>query len=146
VYSAADVYHAPSEIEGIARSLFETMAMQCIPVVADVGGQSELVSADCGKLVAHGPEEVTRYVRAISAVLEPGAKAKFKKAARQRIVQQFTAGQCVAGFEAAFAIACNQRANTIAAGVPPESRSAARELALAGLETMRRHFWRAHGR
>ncbi|MEP6766782.1 MAG: glycosyltransferase family 4 protein, partial [Gemmatimonadaceae bacterium] len=37
VYSAADVYHAPSEIEGIARSLYEAMAMQCVPVVADVG-------------------------------------------------------------------------------------------------------------
>lgn len=146
VYSAADVYHAPSEIEGIARSLFEAMAMQCIPVVADVGGQHELVSAECGKLVAHGPEEVARYVRAIAAVLEPSVRTKLQKAARQRIVQHFTSAQCVAGFEAAFEVAVEQRRNANRAGVPAESRAAARELALSGLETMRRHFWRAHGR
>ncbi len=146
VYSAADVYHAPSEIEGIARSLFEAMAMQCIPVVADVGGQHELVSAECGKLVAHGPEEVSRYVRAITAVLDSATKPRMQKAARARIVQHYTSAQCVAGFEDAFAVAVAQRAKAVQSGVPTESRSAARELALSGLETMRRHFWRAHGR
>ncbi|MBC8088165.1 MAG: glycosyltransferase family 4 protein, partial [Phycisphaerae bacterium] len=146
VYSAADVYHAPSEIEGIARSLFEAMSMGCIPVVADVGGQHELVGTDCGKLIAHGPEEVARYVRAIVAVLDPATKTRLQNAARARIVSHFTSAQCVAGFEAAFDVAVEHRAKAIGAGVPLESKSAARELALSGLETMRRHFWRAHGR
>lgn len=146
VFSAADVYHAPSEIEGIARTLFEAMAMQCIPVVADVGGQHELITPDSGRLVPHGPEEVSRYVRALQSVLDSVTRVKMQKAARQRIVQHFTSAQCVSGFEAAFEIARAQRASSTKAGVSAESRSAAREIALAGLETMRRHFWRAHGR
>ncbi|MEO7998364.1 MAG: glycosyltransferase family 4 protein [Gemmatimonadaceae bacterium] len=144
VFSAADIYHAPSEIEGIARALFEAMAMQCVPVVADVGGQHELVSAECGRLVAHGPNEVQRYVEALTAAIN--SKHKMQKASRARITQHFTSAQCVAGFEQAFSVAIVQRAASQRAGVPAESRAASRELAVSGLETMRRHFWRAHGR
>ncbi|MEO7361278.1 MAG: glycosyltransferase family 4 protein [Gemmatimonadaceae bacterium] len=151
VYSAADVYHAPSEIEGIARALFEAMAMQCVPVVANVGGQHELVSNDCGWLVAHGPNEVERYVAALTAAVNGKTMRPMQKAARARIAQHFTSAQCVAGFERAFSVAIEQRiasqsAASQNAGVPAESRSASRELAISGLETMRRHFWRAYGK
>ncbi|MEP6834766.1 MAG: glycosyltransferase family 4 protein [Gemmatimonas sp.] len=146
VYSAADVYHAPSEIEGIARALFEAMAMQCVPVVADVGGQRELVSAECGLLVPHGADEVRRYVAALRTAIDASHLKKMQKASRARIVQHFTSAQCVAGFEKAFDVAIAQRTTTNVAGAPMESRAAARELALSGLETVRRHYWRARGR
>lgn len=146
VFSAADVYHAPSEIEGIARALFEAMAMQCVPVVADVGGQHELVTAECGRLVPHGPDEVQRYVEALTAAVNTKTMRQMQKASRARIVQHFTSAQCVSGFERAFNVALEQRASTNRAGVPAESRAAARELAVSGLEIMRRHFWRAYGK
>lgn len=146
VFSAADVYHAPSEIEGIARALFEAMAMQCVPVVADVGGQHELVNAECGRLVPHGPNEVQRYVEALTEVVNAKAMRQMQKASRARIVQHFTSAQCVAGFEQAFNVAIEQRVSANRAGVQAESRAASRELAVSGLETMRRHFWRAHGK
>lgn len=144
VYSAADVYHAPSEIEGIARALFEAMSMQCVPVVADVGGQHELVSAECGWLVAHGPNEVERYVDALKLAVQSATMRQMQRASRARITQHFTSAQCVAGFERAFGVALDQRAASQDA--PIESRAAARELAVSGLETMRRHFWRAYGK
>jgi len=146
VYSAADVYHAPSEIEGIARALFEAMAMQCVPVVADVGGQRELVSAECGVLVPHGVDEVQRYVVALRAAVDGANMRRMQKASRARIVQHFTSAQCVAGFEKAFELAIAQRVASSAAGAATESRAAARELALSGLETNRRHYWRARGK
>lgn len=146
LYSAADVYHAPSEIEGIARSLYEAMAMQCVPVVADVGGQRELVSAECGVLVPHGPDEVARYVSAMRAVLEPSVLPRMARAARARIVQHFNAAQCVKGFEQAFERAIAHRAAEQLAGAPVDSNASARELAASGLETARRHYWRAQGR
>ena len=146
VYSAADVYHAPSEIEGIARALFEAMAMACVPVVADVGGQRELVSDDCGLLVPHGADEVPRYVAALRAAVDASRMKRLQKASRARIVQHFTSSQCVAGFEKAFDLAVVRRAALNNAGVVPESRAAARELALSGLEINRRHYWRSRGR
>ena len=146
VYSAADVYHAPSEIEGIARALFEAMAMECVPVVADVGGQRELVTAECGALVPHGADEVQRYVLALRAAVDASTMKRMQNKARAHIVQHFTSAQCVAGFEQAFEAAIAQREMSNAAGVVSESRAAARELALSGLETIRRHYWRAQGR
>jgi glycosyltransferase involved in cell wall biosynthesis len=146
VYSAADVYHAPSEIEGIARTLYETMAMGCVPVVADVGGQRELVSEACGYLVAHGPDEVARYVAALRSATRAPAAAHMQRASRARIVQHFNAARCVAGFERVFETAIAHRAAEQALGAPSESAAAARELAIGGLETARRHFWRAQGR
>lgn len=146
VYSAADVYHAPSEIEGIARALFEAMAMQCVPVVADVGGQRELVSVECGWLVPHGPDEVKRYVDALVDAVNPKTMRVMQKASRARIAQHFTSAQCVTGFENAFKVAVGQHAPSRDAGAPSESPAAARELAISGLETMRRHFWRAYGK
>ena len=142
VYSAADVYHAPSEIEGIARSLFEAMAMQCVPVVADVGGQHELVSSDCGVLVAHGANEVERYVGALKQAVSSVHMGRMGKAARARIVQQFNADLCVTGFEKVFQCAVDSRAMENATGARAESASASREMAISGLETMRRHFWK----
>lgn len=144
VYSAADVYHAPSEIEGIARSLFEAMAMQCVPVVADVGGQHELVGEDCGVLVPHGENEVARYVVALKQAVNSANMSRMQKASRARVVKEFNSAKCVAGFEAVFEAAVARRESAgIFGEVRGESASAAREMAVAGLETMRRHFWRS---
>ena len=143
VYSAADVYHAPSEIEGIARSLFEAMAMECVPVVADVGGQHELVSAECGLLVPHGDDEVARYVVALTQAVSSVNMRRMARASRARIVEQFNSTLCVSAFEAVFDRAVTTRAVGIATGARTESMSAAQEMAIGGLETMRRHFWRS---
>ena len=54
ILAISDVYFMPSENEGIALTLFEAMSMGVPPVAADVGGQAELVAADCGILIEAG--------------------------------------------------------------------------------------------
>ena len=120
VYAAADVFHAPSEIEGIARSLFEAMAMECVPVVADVGGQRELVDAGVGYLLPHGPDELNRYVTALRAATSD-VGPRLAKAARARIVEMFSAGLCVAGFESIFELALARRRGSNSMSLPANS-------------------------
>ena len=48
LHSIADIFFLPSQNEGLSLALFETMAMETVSVAADVGGQRELVAADCG--------------------------------------------------------------------------------------------------
>ena len=146
VFSAADVYHAPSQIEGIARSLYEAMAMQCVPVVADVGGQSELVTLECGALVSHGADEVARYVAALKAAVHATSMVRQQKASRARISKHFNSAQMVTGFEASFEVAVQHRARMQLAGEPGDSAASAREMAVSGLEIARRQYWRPAGK
>ena len=68
--------------------------MACgLPVVgADVGGQRELVTAECGRLITRGDEahEVERYVAELSRLVQdPAARQAMGKAGRQRIADGF---------------------------------------------------------
>jgi hypothetical protein len=68
------------------------MACSAIPVAADVGGQRELVTPDCGILIPHGPHELAEYVAAIQDILrDPERRAQMGAAARERIDQHFSA-------------------------------------------------------
>jgi glycosyltransferase involved in cell wall biosynthesis len=68
--AAADIFLLPSAIEGISVAIFEAMAMGLVPVAARVGGQSELVTADCGILIPHGPNELAAYVDALRQLIQ----------------------------------------------------------------------------
>ncbi|MGH8010772.1 MAG: glycosyltransferase family 4 protein, partial [Candidatus Binatia bacterium] len=54
---AADVFFLPSEWEGIALSIYEAMACGLPVVGADVGGQRELVTPECGILITRSDEK-----------------------------------------------------------------------------------------
>jgi hypothetical protein len=89
--AAADVFFLPSQWEGIALTLFEAMAMQVVPVAADVGGQRELVRPECGFLIPQGENELQEYVSALKQLLEsPELRALMGQAGRQRIVEHFS--------------------------------------------------------
>ena len=49
--AAGDIVFLPSQNEGISLSIFEGMASGVVPVGAEVGGQPELVTPDCGILI-----------------------------------------------------------------------------------------------
>ena len=55
--AAADIFFLPSEWEGIALSVYEAMACGVPVVGADVSGQVELVTPECGVLIGRGSEE-----------------------------------------------------------------------------------------
>ena len=88
--AAADVCFLPSRLEGLALALFEAMAMETVPVAARVGGQDELVTADCGVLVAPGDEEIERYVDALRRLIaSPSLRSAMGSASRRRVVESF---------------------------------------------------------
>ena len=89
---ASDIFFLPSKWEGIALSLFEVMACGLAIVGADVGGQGELVTDDCGVLLPRGDEttEVLRYTEALGQLLgDPIRRVALGQRARQRIVGRF---------------------------------------------------------
>jgi len=73
IIAAADVLLMPSEYEGISIALLEAIASGCVPVVAQVGGQGEIVSPDIGILIPRGDNELPEYVDALHRLLgHPG--------------------------------------------------------------------------
>lgn len=89
---AADVFFLPSEWEGIALTFFEAMASGAVVLGADVGGQKELVTPDCGVLIPRSTEE--EEVRHYAATLlnwasNPSQLKGMREAARLRIVESF---------------------------------------------------------
>lgn len=142
VYANCDVYCVPSEIEGIARTLYEAMSMALPVVAADVGGQRELVNDKCGAVIAPTSHEREDYLAALRRFLVPATRRAAGNAARARIVAEFSSAQCVKTIEEGFTLALARRAERQA--VLPTAT--AREFATLGLEVQRRHTLRAAGR
>lgn len=93
VLQAADIFFLPSAGEGIALVLYEAMACGLAIVAADVGGQAELVSPECGFLVPrHNPrQEVLDYAWRIGQLLDDGALLeRMRQNAVARVRAQFS--------------------------------------------------------
>ena len=73
---ASDILLMPSQYEGISIALLEAMAAGVVPVVAKVGGQEEIVSADAGWLIPHGDNEVQGYLAAIQRLISDPAELR----------------------------------------------------------------------
>jgi glycosyltransferase involved in cell wall biosynthesis len=92
--AAADILFLPSQHEGLAAAIYEAMAMKTVPLAADVGGQAELVTPDCGILVRSGKGEVERYVEALRRLIaSPSERAAMAAAGRRRVVEHFSLDQ-----------------------------------------------------
>lgn len=90
--AAADVFFLPSQWEGIALSIYEAMACGLAVVGADVGGQRELVTPECGVLVARSDEatEVERYTEVLAGLLQdPQRRQEMGQAGRERVSAHF---------------------------------------------------------
>ncbi|MFQ3633690.1 glycosyltransferase family 4 protein [Roseiflexus sp.] len=88
--AAADVFLIPSQTEGVSVATMEAMAMGVVPVSADVGGQGELITPDCGFLVAHGPHEVDEYADILARLAgDRELRRRMSAAARERIERHF---------------------------------------------------------
>ena len=86
----SDIFFLPSRHEGISQALYEAMAMEAVPVGADVGGQKELVPPSCGILIPPGGDEAANYADALASLLTDGRRrAAMAKAARERVVAHF---------------------------------------------------------
>jgi glycosyltransferase involved in cell wall biosynthesis len=86
--AAADILFLPSKMEGVSLLIYEAMSTGVVPVGADVGGQKELVTPDCGILMKPGtPEEqVAFYADALERLIrQPELRASMGAAAAARV-------------------------------------------------------------
>lgn len=145
--AAGDIFLLPSKREGLALVLYESMALGMVPVAADVGGQAELVTPECGYLIPRGEGEVAAYVRALAELLrDSDRRREMARRGRQRVVERFDLEQMADGMEAAIQRA-RQLAAARAAAEPDEARArqiagrvveARREAELAGIQWAQR--------
>ena len=94
--AAADIVFLPSENEGIAMTFYEGMASGLVPVGADVGGQTELVTPQCGYLLARStPEdEAKRYACVLADLIRnPEQRRQMGQASRRRVIEHFRLDQ-----------------------------------------------------
>ncbi len=90
--TAADIFFLPSQWEGIALSIYEAMACGLPVVGAEVGGQRELVTPECGVLVQRSDEktEARHYAEALADLLrDPTRRRDMGQAGRRRVSAQF---------------------------------------------------------
>ena len=110
--AAADIFFLPSQWEGIALSVYEAMACGLPVVGADVGGQSELVTPECGVLIERGEEaeEARQYASALTQLLSDSERrTTMGQHARQRIQDRFRLEQMTDRFLAAYQTARRER-------------------------------------
>lgn len=89
---AADIFFLPSKYEGIALSIYEAMAKELVVVGANVGGQAELVTKDCGFLIEPSePErEAEEYFEILSTQLSsPEKRVAYTKKALIKLKERF---------------------------------------------------------
>jgi glycosyltransferase involved in cell wall biosynthesis len=94
--AAADIFFLPSLNEGISQALYEAMATGLVVVSAQVGGQAELVTPDCGVLYAHRPggDEAEAYAQILHELLaDPQRRQAMAAASRRRVGELFTLAQ-----------------------------------------------------
>ena len=121
VLGAADVAFLPTRWEGIALALFEAMAMELAVVASDVGGQRELVTADCGVLLPAPADErdVAGWVAALEPLLrDPARRRELGRRARTRVVSQFRIEQMADAMVALFQAARAARSCSDAPRLP----------------------------
>lgn len=114
-FSASDIFFLPSQWEGIALSVFEAMAMGLVVVGADVGGQRELVTPECGVLLPRASEEqeAAAFSEHLAGLLrEPRRVRDAGENGRRRIEAGFTPERMAVRLEAIFDIAARRHRDT----------------------------------
>jgi glycosyltransferase involved in cell wall biosynthesis len=91
--AAGDIFFLPSQNEGISSAIYEAMACGLPVVGADVGGQAELVTPDCGILLPVIPPE--QQPAGYAGILHPlitdqHRRQEMQISCRQRIKRGFT--------------------------------------------------------
>jgi hypothetical protein len=135
--SACDIFFLPSQWEGIALSIYEAMACGRAVVGADVGGQRELVTPECGILLPIGDDdaEVLAYTEALTALLrDPQRLRAMGRRARERICQGFTLEQMAERMENLLNLAVQRKPERVDLAL---SRPLAFELAAQAVELRR---------
>jgi glycosyltransferase involved in cell wall biosynthesis len=135
--NGADILFLPSAYEGLALVLFEAMACGVVPVTVDSGGQRELVTPDCGVLVAPDRQQEARYAAALEWLIRaPRQRMAMAAAGRRRVAEQFSMQQMGQQLDRMLAGAC-ERARERSA--QPAAEAAALVAASLAVEELRQY-------
>jgi glycosyltransferase involved in cell wall biosynthesis len=96
--AAADIFFLPSAWEGISLAIYEAMASGLPVVSADVGGQRELVTPECGFLIARSDaeSEAEQYATILAELIRsPEQRAAMGRAGRERVLGHFRLDEMV---------------------------------------------------
>lgn len=146
---ASDIFFLPSQWEGIALSVYESMAAGLCVVGADVGGQAELVTPEAGILIPRGlsPEDQVRMYTEIltGLIVHPHRRRRLGENARRRISERFPIRAMGDRMVELFERAERLRDREPRVRLP---RELAREMAMQGIEWVRTmeladHLWAA---
>ena len=132
---AADIFLMPSQYEGISIALLEAMAAGVVPVVADVGGHDEILTAEMGVMIPHGVNELQEYVEALEQLLSsPSRRKQMSQKCREFAVAELSWEGMIDRF-----LALLDEAHQLRTDRPryPISPGFGRELATLGLECKR---------
>ena len=135
--ASGDIIFMPSENEGISLTFYEGMACGLVPVGANVGGQSELVTQDCGFLIERGSEEyeIERYSHILIDLIQSSEKReRMSHACRQRVTQYFRLEQMGSRIEELLTTAKDLRFNH---PKNPDNQETSQLLARQAVEYMR---------
>lgn len=131
----SDILLMPSRYEGISIALLEAMAAGVVPVVAHVGGQSEIVESSAGELIPHGPHELDAYAKAVYALLnDPAERARRSARCKELAASKFSWTGMIDRFEE---IVDQAHAYRVDAPRDPVSPGVGREMAALALENKR---------
>lgn len=139
--AASDIFFLPSRWEGIALVFYEAMASGVVPVGADVGGQRELVTPECGVLLpkAEAGEELRIEPRAyadalIELLCDGDRRAAMAAAARRRVERHFALDDMGERMDALLRRAIDDRSRRTLERLPERL---AEELAVRAIESLR---------
>ena len=100
LYPELDVFALTSDAEGTSISLLEAMASGVCPVATYVGGNPAVIG-DAGVLVGtRRPDEFAEALRVLGE--DPARRAALAKAARARVVAQFSDEVMLDAYEALY--------------------------------------------
>lgn len=85
--SKMQFYMQLSMSEGFPNALSEGMLCECVPIVSNVGGMSDIVS-DCGYILKH--KNINELYELVNTALNNFELDKLGKKARQRVVENYT--------------------------------------------------------
>lgn len=105
VYRDCSLLAMPSHHEGLAYVSFEAMAMKVPQIFTDVGGQKELITPECGVVIAnqHEDQVVADLAQNVVALLADSARRDaMAEAGRERILAHFTLDKMVRAYEALY--------------------------------------------
>ncbi|WZL88731.1 glycosyltransferase [Salinimicrobium sp. 3283s] len=89
-FSAMDIFMMSSSFEGLPIALLEAMSMECAVVATDAGGIKEVIRNEEDGLICKVEEWTKLSVLCQVLINNPDKLSKFKKAARKRVVSNFS--------------------------------------------------------